>query len=217
MILRMPLLRTRSGGMSARTARIVGKRRRLLPRLRVLPRLAASRRRRLAGGRPPRQARLRLAPERADQVLGEAAFSLYSPADQSSSAIPTPTLCWNATNDTGSGLDHYQLFVDGSLGRDGIASTCSTPTATLAEGAHTWSVRKQRNETVHQIGSTPPTPKPRSSTSTSRWQTSQRSFTAPSLSFNRATALRHSRDQASHRAAAVRRDVPARAAQTPFL
>jgi MYXO-CTERM domain-containing protein len=70
-----------------------------------------------------------------------AAFSLYSPADQSSSAIPTPTLCWNAANDTGSGLDHYQLFVDGSLSRDGIASTCSTPTATLAEGAHTWSVK----------------------------------------------------------------------------
>lgn len=70
-----------------------------------------------------------------------AAFSLYSPTDQSSSAIPTPTLCWNAASDAGSGLDHYQLFLDESLSRDGIASTCSTPTATLAEGTHTWSVK----------------------------------------------------------------------------
>lgn len=70
-----------------------------------------------------------------------AAFSLYSPADQSTSTIPTPTLCWNATTDAGSGLDHYQLMIDGSLNRDSITGTCSTPTATLTQGAHTWSVK----------------------------------------------------------------------------
>jgi len=70
-----------------------------------------------------------------------AAFSLYSPADQSTSTIPTPTLCWNATTDAGSGLDHYQLMIDGSLNRDGITDICSTPTATLTQGAHTWSVK----------------------------------------------------------------------------
>ena len=69
-----------------------------------------------------------------------AGFSLLSPADQITSTIPTPTLCWNATSDAGSGLDHYQLFIDGSLNHDGITGTCSTPTATLAQGAHTWSV-----------------------------------------------------------------------------
>jgi MYXO-CTERM domain-containing protein len=69
------------------------------------------------------------------------AFSLLSPADQSSTGIPTPTLCWNAATDAGSGVDHYQLLVDGAMSRDSIASTCSTPTSTLAEGAHTWSVK----------------------------------------------------------------------------
>ena len=69
------------------------------------------------------------------------AFSLNSPADKNTSTIPTPTLCWNTASDAGSGLDHYQLFIDGSLNRDGISSTCSTPTATLAQGAHTWSVK----------------------------------------------------------------------------
>lgn len=69
-----------------------------------------------------------------------AAFSLYSPPDQSTSTIPTPTLCWSAATDAGSGLGHYQLFIDGSLNRDGITGTCSTPTATLTQGAHTWSV-----------------------------------------------------------------------------
>ncbi len=70
-----------------------------------------------------------------------AAFSLYSPADQITSTIPTPTLCWNATSDAGSGLDHYQLMIDGALNRDGITDICGTPAASLAEGAHTWSVK----------------------------------------------------------------------------
>jgi MYXO-CTERM domain-containing protein len=69
------------------------------------------------------------------------AFSLSSPADQSVSGIPTPTLCWKAATDAGSGVDRYQLLVDGALSRDGITSTCSSPTKTLAEGAHTWSVK----------------------------------------------------------------------------
>jgi MYXO-CTERM domain-containing protein len=69
------------------------------------------------------------------------AFSLLSPADQSATGIPTPTLCWNAATDSGSGVDHYQLLVDGTMVRDNITSTCSTPTSTLAEGTHTWSVK----------------------------------------------------------------------------
>ena len=69
------------------------------------------------------------------------AFSLLSPADQSSTGIPTPTLSWSAATDAGSGVDHYQLFIDGSLARDSITGTQSTPTSTLAEGAHTWSVK----------------------------------------------------------------------------
>lgn len=70
-----------------------------------------------------------------------ATFSLLSPADQSASSIPTPTLCWNAATDGGSGVDHYQLFLDGALARDGVSATCTTPITALAEGAHTWSVK----------------------------------------------------------------------------
>ncbi len=74
------------------------------------------------------------------------AFSLLSPADQSGSGIPTPTLCWNRATDAGSGVDHYQLIVDGTLSRDGIANpsssqVCTSPNSALAEGAHTWSAK----------------------------------------------------------------------------
>jgi MYXO-CTERM domain-containing protein len=74
------------------------------------------------------------------------AFSLLSPADQSGSGIPTPTLCWNRATDAGSGVDHYQLVVDGTLSRDGIANpssgqVCTSPNSALAEGAHTWSAK----------------------------------------------------------------------------
>jgi MYXO-CTERM domain-containing protein len=69
------------------------------------------------------------------------AFSLLSPADQSSTGIPTPTLSWNTATDAGSGVDHYQLYIDGLLSRDSITSTNSTPASSLVEGAHTWSVK----------------------------------------------------------------------------
>jgi MYXO-CTERM domain-containing protein len=74
------------------------------------------------------------------------AFSLLSPPDQSGSGVPTPTLCWSKASDAGSGVDHYQLFVDGTLSRDGIADpssgqVCTTPNSVLAEGAHTWSAK----------------------------------------------------------------------------
>jgi len=68
-------------------------------------------------------------------------FSLNTPADQSATGIPTPSLCWNMATDSGSGLDHYQLVIDGGLERDSIASTCSTPVASLTEGTHTWTVK----------------------------------------------------------------------------
>jgi MYXO-CTERM domain-containing protein len=74
-----------------------------------------------------------------------AAFSLVSPADGSVSAIPTPSFCWNRSSDSGSGLDHYQLVVDGVVVRDGVldpgyGSICATPTAALTVGSHAWSV-----------------------------------------------------------------------------
>jgi hypothetical protein len=41
-------------------------------------------------------------------TIAPAAFSLASPADGSVSTSPTPSLCWNPSSDSGSGLDHYR-------------------------------------------------------------------------------------------------------------
>ncbi|MBN2559503.1 MAG: hypothetical protein JXQ75_01045 [Phycisphaerae bacterium] len=82
------------------------------------------------------------------------AFSLAVPADRMTAVIPTPDLCWYCTYDL-SGVDHYELVVDGQVARGGIADpgaagncgtpyasqVCATPTAALAEGAHTWTAR----------------------------------------------------------------------------
>jgi hypothetical protein len=61
---------------------------------------------------------------------------------QSTFNVPTPSLPWNPSSDAGSGLDHYQLVIDGVLDRDGISpdSTSATPSTALAEGVHTYVV-----------------------------------------------------------------------------
>ena len=49
-----------------------------------------------------------------------AAFSLVSSADGSVSAGPRPSLCRNWSSDAGTGIDRYQLVIDGAVVRDGI-------------------------------------------------------------------------------------------------
>jgi MYXO-CTERM domain-containing protein len=69
------------------------------------------------------------------------AFSLSTPTDSTATGLPTPNLCWIAASDAGSGVDHYELWIDGAAVRTNVSSTCSTPATALAEGAHTWSVK----------------------------------------------------------------------------
>ena len=70
-----------------------------------------------------------------------AAFNLTGPAD-GATVSATPTLTWQASSDTGCGLDKYQLWIDGMLNRDDISPsvTSTTPVAPLSPGAHTWKI-----------------------------------------------------------------------------
>jgi MYXO-CTERM domain-containing protein len=62
--------------------------------------------------------------------------------------IPTPCLSWTSSTDTGSGIDYYQLIIDGTIARDRIALTggclsntpSATPSSPLAEGVHAYTV-----------------------------------------------------------------------------
>jgi hypothetical protein len=72
------------------------------------------------------------------------AFSVTAPANGSSTDNTSlPTFTWTASSDAGSGLTKYQLYLDGSLYRDGlpIASTSFTVATPLAAGTHTWYVK----------------------------------------------------------------------------
>jgi hypothetical protein len=70
-----------------------------------------------------------------------AAFNLTSPAD-GAPVSATPTFTWQASSDTGCGLDKYQLWIDGMLNRDNIdpSQTSTTPLAPLSPGTHTWKI-----------------------------------------------------------------------------
>ncbi len=76
-----------------------------------------------------------------------AAFDLVAPADGSQNLPPQPTFSWNATTDTGSGVDHYELWIDSAEDQSVPISACSnglctvTADTVLAQGAHTWLVK----------------------------------------------------------------------------
>jgi len=74
-------------------------------------------------------------------------FSLSSPANDSSTSNKEPTLSWNASSDSESGLAKYQLYIDGSLDRDNIdaSTTSTTPANKLSCGNHTWFIRAYDN------------------------------------------------------------------------
>jgi len=69
------------------------------------------------------------------------AFTLSSPASDSSTSNNPPTLSWNPSSDSESGLAKYQLYIDGSLYRDNISSTSVTLTSSLSCAPHTWYVK----------------------------------------------------------------------------
>lgn len=74
-------------------------------------------------------------------TISASTFSLQSPPDSSFANIPTPDFTWNSTTDAGSGLSHYQLWIDDALNLDNITSTTSSPGSPITEGPHSWFVR----------------------------------------------------------------------------
>jgi hypothetical protein len=70
-----------------------------------------------------------------------APFDLLLPA-QDAAVSATPTFSWQASSDTGCGLDKYQLWIDGMLNRDDISpsETSTTPVGPLSPGPHTWKI-----------------------------------------------------------------------------
>ena len=71
------------------------------------------------------------------------AFGLNSPSDEWLTSSPRPAFAWDAASDSGSGLDHYELLLDGSqVGSDVAAGmTTFTPSSDLSDGSHRWQVR----------------------------------------------------------------------------
>jgi len=69
-------------------------------------------------------------------------FNLTSPADGANVNL-TPTFQWQSTTDGLSGLDHYELWVDGSLKKDNLSVTTYTLSEAekLTEATHTWTVK----------------------------------------------------------------------------
>ena len=69
-------------------------------------------------------------------------FNLTSPAN-GIWTTSTPTFTWQASADNLSGLNKYQLWIDGVVNRDSIAinTTTTTPTAPLSNGFHTWLIK----------------------------------------------------------------------------
>ena len=67
-------------------------------------------------------------------------FGLVSPADGARFADATPTLTWEAANDSGAGVDHYDVWIDGSIAAANVHGTEFTPTDALSDASHTWHV-----------------------------------------------------------------------------
>ena len=68
-------------------------------------------------------------------------FGLISPSNNSLITETSPTFTWQGTVDNLSGIDEYQLWINGSLNKDGLSGTSSPPAAPLPEGNYTWQVR----------------------------------------------------------------------------
>jgi 6-phosphogluconolactonase (cycloisomerase 2 family) len=65
--------------------------------------------------------------------------SLLSPTGEAAVDSTRPTLSWLAAIDTGSGVDHYEVSIDGQPLSSTTATSIQVPTA-LADGPHIWSL-----------------------------------------------------------------------------
>ena len=79
------------------------------------------------------------------------AFTLTTPTNGTWTHDTTPALTWAATQDTGIGLSHYNLYLDNTLLGDHLPLSTTTFTVNalqpLSEGDHVWRV-----EAVDQLG-----------------------------------------------------------------
>jgi hypothetical protein len=66
-------------------------------------------------------------------------FVLAAPQDGAVTRDRTPSVSWQAASDSGTGIDHYEVFLDGShvANVDGLAFTFPNE---LADGVHAWHV-----------------------------------------------------------------------------
>ena len=77
--------------------------------------------------------------------IAPADFSLIDPADSSFFVMPTPNFEWNPTTDAGSGLSHYELWIDDVLNVNNLSQAQSAPGLALSEGYHIWYVIAEDN------------------------------------------------------------------------
>src|SRR5262249_2565301 len=76
-----------------------------------------------------------------------AAFDLVGPVNGAENLAPRPGFSWDQTTDAGSGVDHYELWIDGTKDQDVPVSACSggvcsaQAQATLGQGPHSWVVK----------------------------------------------------------------------------
>jgi MYXO-CTERM domain-containing protein len=64
-------------------------------------------------------------------------FLLKTPADNTCTTVPTPSLCWDSPTDATART--FQVWIDGAMAATST-STCTTPTAALSQGVHSWYV-----------------------------------------------------------------------------
>jgi len=71
-------------------------------------------------------------------------FILIAPANNSWTRDATPLFEWQATQDAGSGLSKYELFIDSKMIIDNISPPATSveldSTLALKEGSHTWNI-----------------------------------------------------------------------------
>lgn len=75
-------------------------------------------------------------------VTGPTSFTPSSPANGGRISSTKPTLSWNASSDSESGLSYYQLYIDGVLDTDNISGTSvSTANSLSCQNGNTWYVK----------------------------------------------------------------------------
>ena len=77
--------------------------------------------------------------------LPPAQFSLEAPLDGAFFNMPTPEFSWHATTDAGSGLSHYELWIDDLLSVDNLTALSSSPGMPIMEGYHQWYIMAEDN------------------------------------------------------------------------